>query len=208
VFSILVILLVMSWLLPVTALLIKLDSKGPVFFCQQRIGRNGRLFFCIKFRTMTVNDEADERPAERNDERITRLGRFLRSANIDEFPQFFNVLFGHMSVIGPRPHMITDCIRFSFIISSYSYRSLVRPGITGWAQVHGHHGPTRDYNSVVMRYYWDALYVAKVNAGLDAQIMLKTCYRAGKMMLISLFGIVKKPYQRRNVKPQNIKSKM
>lgn len=195
VFSVLVILFVMSWLLPLTALLIKLDSRGPVFFRQQRIGRNGKLFLCIKFRTMAVNDEADERPAELNDERITRLGRALRSANIDEFPQFFNVLCGHMSVIGPRPHMITDCIRFSFIISSYSYRNLVRPGITGWAQVNGHHGPTLDYESVIIRYYWDALYVAKVNAGLDAQIMLRTFYRVARTILASLLHIAIKPYR-------------
>lgn len=173
-FSALVILLVMSWLMPLIACLVKLDSRGPVFFYQNRIGRNGKIFRCIKFRTMMRNDEADERQAAENDERITRLGRFLRRTNIDELPQFFNVLIGDMSVIGPRPHMITDCIRFSFVISSYSFRNLVRPGITGWAQVNGYHGPTTDYESIINRYYWDAMYVGKVNLKLDAKIMGKT----------------------------------
>lgn len=164
----------MSWLLPVVALFIILDSKGPVFFIQKRVGKNGRLFPCIKFRTMIQNDEADERPAEKNDERITMVGKILRRTNIDEVPQFFNVLLGDMSVVGPRPHMIADCIRFSFVISSYSIRNLVRPGITGWAQAKGHHGPTTDYESVISRYYWDAKYVEKISAVLDARIMLKT----------------------------------
>jgi putative colanic acid biosysnthesis UDP-glucose lipid carrier transferase len=179
VFSAMVIVLIMSWLMPLVALLIKLDSRGPVFFRQKRVGKNGKVFRCIKFRTMTQNDEADERQALANDERITRAGRILRSSNIDELPQFLNVLLGDMSVIGPRPHMITDCIRFSFVISSYSFRNLVRPGITGWAQVNGYHGPTTDYESIINRYYWDAMYVGKVNALLDAKILGKT---VGKML--------------------------
>src|SRR5687768_1209058 len=124
VFSSLVILLLMSWLTPLVALLIRLDSKGPVYFRQKRIGRHGEYFVCLKFRTMIGNSEADERPADDYDERITRVGRLLRRLNVDELPQFFNVLAGKMSVVGPRPHMIADCIRFSFVISSYSFRSL------------------------------------------------------------------------------------
>ncbi len=172
--SLVVILGVLSWLVPVIALLIRLDSRGPVFFVQNRVGREGRPFGCIKFRTMVSNREADERPAEKNDDRITRVGKYLRHTNLDELPQFINVLLGHMSVIGPRPHMVADCIRFSFIISSYSFRHLVRPGITGWAQVNGYHGPTRDYESVMFRYYWDAMYVRKANGWLDAKILLTT----------------------------------
>jgi putative colanic acid biosynthesis UDP-glucose lipid carrier transferase len=174
VFSSLVILLLLSWLTPLVAMLIKLDSKGPVFFRQKRIGKNGMLFQCLKFRTMVQNDEADEQPASENDDRITKTGRFLRRINIDELPQFFNVLVGHMSVVGPRPHMIADCIRFSFVISSYSFRSLVRPGITGWAQVNGYHGPTTDYESIIIRYYWDAMYVRKASVLLDIQIIFRT----------------------------------
>lgn len=178
VFSALVILLVMSWLLPLVALLIKLDSKGPVFFRQKRIGRNGVPFHCLKFRTMIPNEEADEQPAQENDTRITSIGRWLRKLNIDELPQFFNVLRGQMSVVGPRPHMTADCIRFSFVISSYSFRHLVRPGITGWAQVHGYHGPTGDYESIIIRYYWDAMYVRKAGLLLDAKIVMRTIARA------------------------------
>ncbi len=174
VFSSLVIALLLSWLTPLIALLIKLDSKGPVFFRQKRIGRNGIPFQCLKFRTMIENNEAHERPAEEDDERITKLGRWLRRINIDELPQFFNVWVGQMSVVGPRPHMIADCIRFSFVISSYSFRSLVRPGITGWAQVNGYHGPTADYDSIILRYYWDAMYVRKANITLDSKIIYKT----------------------------------
>jgi putative colanic acid biosysnthesis UDP-glucose lipid carrier transferase len=174
--SVVVIIAVMSWLFPLIALLIKLDSRGPVLFRQKRIGRNGKPFYCIKFRTMRQNDEADEKPAAENDERITGMGKILRHTNIDELPQFFNVLAGHMSVIGPRPHMVSDCIRFSFVISTYSFRNLVRPGITGWAQVNGYHGPTTDYDSIVNRYYWDAMYVGSVNAALDGRIILKTLW--------------------------------
>ncbi|HEX5654367.1 MAG TPA: sugar transferase [Chitinophagaceae bacterium] len=184
-FSSMIILLVMTWLIPLVALLIKLDSKGPVFFRQKRIGRNGRPFQCLKFRTMIQNPEADERPAEENDERITRTGRLLREANIDELPQLFNVWKGDMSVIGPRPHMIADCIRFSFVISSYSFRSLVRPGITGWAQVNGFHGPTSDYESIIIRYYWDAMYVRKAGVLLDAKILLQT-FISGISNLVAL----------------------
>lgn len=173
-FSAIIITVILSWLLPLLAILIKLDSGGPVFFRQKRIGRNGKAFYCIKFRTMTVNEEADERPAAINDDRITRVGKIMRYTNIDELPQFFNIILGDMSVVGPRPHMINDCIRFSFVISSYSFRNLVRPGITGWAQVNGYHGPTTNYDSIINRYYWDAMYVGNLNALLDIKIIVKT----------------------------------
>lgn len=170
-FSFFVLLLLMSWLVPLVALLIRMDSEGPVFFRQKRVGKNGKPYYCIKFRTMIRNLEADERPAEENDYRITKVGKILRRTNLDELPQFFNVLMGQMSVVGPRPHMLADCIRFSFVIPSYHYRSLMRPGITGWAQIHGYHGPTTDYESIIIRYYWDAQYVRKVNLWLDLKII-------------------------------------
>ena len=124
-----------------------------------------------------MNNEADERQAEDNDERITKAGRFLRKTNIDELPQLFNVLAGNMSFIGPRPHMLSDCIRFSFIVSSYNFRTLVKPGITGLAQIKGYRGPAKDYESVVSRYYWDAVYVRKAGFILDMKITWKTILR-------------------------------
>lgn len=191
-FSSLVILLVLSWLTPLVALLIKLDSKGPVFFQQRRIGKNGKYFQCLKFRSMIQNDEADERPADENDERITRVGRLLRQTNIDELPQFFNVLAGQMSIVGPRPHMVADCIRFSFVISSYSFRSLLRPGITGWAQVNGFHGPTSDYDSIIIRYYWDAMYIRKAGIWLDIKIIVKTLGQGFSNLAIAMLNVFRK----------------
>lgn len=192
-FSLVVILAILSWLVPLVSLAIFLESGGSVFFRQKRVGKGGKLFYVIKFRTMRPNAEADERPAVRDDDRITGLGKFLRLANIDELPQFFNVLWGQMSVIGPRPHMITDCIRFSFVISSYSFRNLVRPGITGWAQVKGYHGPTADYDSIIQRYYWDAMYISKASALLDGKIITKTVW----MSLRNIRGLISRSIIRR-----------
>ena len=123
---------------------------------------------------MFVNEEADERQAEENDERITRIGKFLRKSNIDELPQLLNVLLGDMSLVGPRPHMLSDCTRFSFVVSAYPFRSLVKPGITGLAQIKGYRGPAKDYESIVNRYYWDAVYIRKASLWLDAKIAGQT----------------------------------
>ena len=123
---------------------------------------------------MVCNDEADIRPASMNDERITGVGKVLRLTNLDELPQFINVLLGHMSVVGPRPHMPSDCNRFTFVIPSYPFRHLVKPGITGWAQVNGFHGVTADYESIALRYYWDAQYVRRAGFVLDLSIIAKT----------------------------------
>ncbi len=176
--SLLFIVLVLSWLLPIIAIWIKLDSKGPVFFSQIRTGRNGKVFRCLKFRTMIENDEADEKPAEVVDYRITSTGKFLRRTNIDELPQFLNVLWGSMSLVGPRPHMLSDCMRFSFVVSSYKFRNLVKPGITGLAQTKGYTGPAKDYESIMTRYYWDAVYVRKAGFWLDMKIMGTTITRS------------------------------
>lgn len=176
--SFLCILGILSWLIPIVSLLILIDSKGPVFFVQKRLGKNGRSFRCLKFRTMIVNDEAHEKQAEKNDYRITKLGKLLRETNIDEFPQFINVFIGHMSIIGPRPHMSSDCTRFSFVIPSYKFRSMVRPGITGLAQVKGYHGPTLNYESIFMRYHWDSEYIRNANFWLDLKIFFFTLYHA------------------------------
>lgn len=174
VISALVILLILSWLTPLLSILIKLSSPGPIFFVQKRVGRFGRSFTCIKFRTMIVNSEADKRQATTNDGRITRTGKFLRRSNIDELPQFFNVFAGDMSIVGPRPHMHADCRYFSSIIPQYKFRSLVKPGITGLSQVKGFHGQVISIGCILDRYKWDAYYVRHVGFWYDVRIVFKT----------------------------------
>jgi putative colanic acid biosysnthesis UDP-glucose lipid carrier transferase len=175
-FSALFIVFILSWMIPLVGLMIVIDSRGPVFFRQKRVGKNGRTFPCLKFRTMKTNEEADEKQAEENDDRITRFGKFLRKTNLDEFPQFLNVFLGQMSIIGPRPHMISDCVRFSFVIPAYDFRTLVRPGITGLAQVKGYHGQTIDYESIFVRYHWDSEYIRNAGFFLDLRILFLTFF--------------------------------
>ncbi len=178
---------ILSWLTPIVAILIKLFSRGPVFFSQQRIGRDGRTFTCYKFRTMVVNKDADKRQASYDDERITGIGGILRKLNMDEFPQFFNVLMGDMSLVGPRPHMHSDYNKFSALIAGYTFRNMVRPGITGLAQVKGYTGPAMDIDSIFGRYQWDAFYVRNAGFMLDLRIIRKTISQqfsfAGKLLL-------------------------
>ncbi|HEY0680628.1 MAG TPA: sugar transferase [Chitinophagaceae bacterium] len=166
-----------SWLFPLIALLIKLDSRGPVFFVQRRVGRGGKSFRCYKFRTMVVNEDANKIQALENDRRITRIGNFLRKSSLDELPQFLNVLLGHMSIVGPRPHMHSDCLRFSSLIPTYKFRSLVKPGITGLAQIKGYRGPTVTSQSIFRRYQYDAFYVRNCNFWLDVRIIRKTAFQ-------------------------------
>ena len=179
-----VILLVFPWLFPVIVVLIKLDSRGPIFFRQKRVGFLGRTFWCYKFRTMYVNDAADTCQAVRNDPRVTRVGQFLRNTGIDELPQFVNVLLGHMSIVGPRPHMLKDSRDFAEVVTNYRFRNLVRPGITGMSQVRGCRGPATTFASIFRRYQWDAYYVRNVSLMLDIRIMVET----GFLMLTSLFN--------------------
>ena len=175
-FSVVVIAGVLSWLSPLIALLIRLDSKGPVFFLQKRIGKGGAVFTCYKFRTMIVNEQSDECPASVNDHRITGIGRWLRISKLDELPQFLNVLAGSMSIVGPRPYMVADCRRFSALVPAYSFRNLVKPGITGLAQVKGLHGPVADAHEAGRRYHWDALYVRNISFTLDFRILRQTAF--------------------------------
>jgi len=123
---------------------------------------------------MFPNDECNSRQAEKDDERITRVGRMLRKTNIDEFPQFINVLLGEMSLVGPRPHMYADCNRFSELVSGYKFRNMVKPGITGLAQVKGYHGPAITYESIFRRFQWDAFYVRNASLWLDLRIIKNT----------------------------------
>ena len=172
--SVIIIVTVLSWFIPLMALLIKLDSRGPVFFLQKRNKRNGELFTCIKFRSMIVNEDADILPAEKNDKRITRIGRFLRDHYLDELPQFFNVLWGDMSVIGPRPHMVSDNITYDQMLKNYAYRHKVKPGITGLAQVLGYVGLIDDQQKLEARVNIDIFYVRHWSAKLDAVIFFRT----------------------------------
>lgn len=181
--AVLIIGLVFTWLFPLVALLLKLDSQGPVLFLQKRVGKGGRSFTCYKFRTMFLNEEAHEKQAAQNDNRITRAGHLLRKTNIDELPQFFNVLLGQMSIVGPRPHMHADCRQFSGMIPRYKLRNLIRPGITGMAQVNGYHGPALDYDAICKRYQWDIFYLRNASAWLDLKIMTRTVIQHLRLLI-------------------------
>jgi putative colanic acid biosysnthesis UDP-glucose lipid carrier transferase len=169
---------ILSWLVPLMAIVIKINSPGPVFFLQRRNKRNGETFTCIKFRSMVVNKEADILPATENDARITSVGRFLRKYFIDEMPQFFNVLWGDMSVVGPRPHMISDNLRYSEMLNYYYCRHKVKPGITGLAQVMGYVGSTGETPQKMKdRVRLDIFYWRHWSYKLDLVILLRTLGR-------------------------------
>ncbi len=191
--SLFVIVFVLSWLLPLLAIAIKLDSPGPVFFVQKRVGFLGKSFLCFKLRTMVVNTLSDEKQATLNDPRITRLGRFLRITSLDELPQFFNVLLGSMSIVGPRPHMYKDNSDFARVVENYRFRYLVKPGITGMAQVKGYRGPAQEFYSIFHRYQWDTFYIRNANLSLDFKIIRLTAVQTLKG-LISFKG-EKKPVE-------------
>lgn len=174
VFSLLIILCVFSWLFPIIALLIKIESRGPVFFTQLRTGKDNNNFNIIKFRSMTVNTEANMKQATKNDSRLTSVGRFIRKTNIDELPQFFNVLKGDMSVVGPRPHMLLHTKQYSEIINKYMVRHLVKPGITGWAQVNGFRGETSNPLLMEQRVEHDVWYLENWTFILDLVIIGRT----------------------------------
>lgn len=176
IFSIFVIVFILSWLIPILAILIKLESKGPVFFIQLRSGKNNQPFRCIKFRSLKINDEADLRQVSRDDNRITRLGRFMRKTNIDELPQFFNIFLGDMSVVGPRPHMLKHTEDFSEVYKEYMIRHFVKPGLTGWAQVHGFRGEIKDNVFLKQRVEYDIWYMENWSLVLDARIILMTIF--------------------------------
>ena len=173
-FSICVIMLIFPILFPVISLVIKLTSSGPIFFKQLRSGINNKEFFCYKFRTMNVNLFSDEKQATKKDPRITSFGRFLRRSNLDEFPQFVNVLFGDMSVVGPRPHMIKHTNQYSKIIDDYMVRHLVKPGITGAAQVYGFRGETKTPKQMEGRIKLDIWYIENWSLLLDFKIIVLT----------------------------------
>lgn len=177
-FSSLVVVLVLSWLIPLVALMIKLDSKGPVFFRQLRSGKENKPFYCLKFRSMRLNGESDSRQAVKGDIRITRVGAFLRSTSIDELPQFINVLMGDMSVVGPRPHMLQHTRDYSVLINNFMVRHFLTPGITGWAQVKGFRGETREIIDMSRRVEADLWYLENWTLLLDLKIIFLTIWQA------------------------------
>jgi putative colanic acid biosysnthesis UDP-glucose lipid carrier transferase len=174
IFSFFVITLVFSWLFPILAVLIKMGSKGSVFFIQKRSGIDNKEFNCMKFRTMVVNNESDTKQATSNDPRITKMGRFLRASNFDELPQFFNVLMGDMSVVGPRPHMVQHTYMYSKLIEPFMVRHWVKPGITGLAQAKGFRGETKDINQMLNRVKMDIFYIQNWSLSFDFKIIFQT----------------------------------
>jgi putative colanic acid biosynthesis UDP-glucose lipid carrier transferase len=180
VFSFLAIVLVFPWLFPIIIVLIKLDSPGPVFFKQERSGRENESFLCWKFRTMRVNNNSDTMQATKGDARVTKIGAFMRKTNIDELPQFFNVLWGTMSVVGPRPHMLKHTQQYSELINNYLVRHYAKPGITGWAQVNGCRGETKELVDMKDRVDHDIWYIENWSILLDLKIIYLTVFNVFK----------------------------
>lgn len=174
-FSILIILFFLSWLFPLIAILIKLESKGPVFFKQGRPGLDEKEFFCFKFRSMQIN-KTTEKEASKNDPRVTRMGRFMRKTSLDEMPQFFNVLIGDMSVVGPRPHLWSQNKVYGNTVKKYMVRHYVKPGITGLAQVKGYRGEIETDEDMINRIKFDVYYIENWSFILDIKIIIQTVF--------------------------------
>ena len=179
VFSFLFLATIGIWLFPLIAILIRITSKGPIYFKQERWGLNNDKITCYKFRTMVadnhdVDNDGSYRQATKNDPRVTRFGAFLRKSNLDELPQFWNVLLGSMSVVGPRPHPTPLNLESIHTVENYMLRHLVKPGITGWAQVNGCRGETRSNGSMQQRVNLDLYYIHRWTFWLDCQIILQT----------------------------------
>jgi putative colanic acid biosynthesis UDP-glucose lipid carrier transferase len=157
------------------AILIRLDSAGPALFHQKRLGKDGKPFEIVKFRTMTVLEDGDNvTQVRKGDARVTRLGRWLRRSSLDELPQFFNVIAGDMSLVGPRPHAIAHDRLYATLIKNYQLRQAVKPGITGWAQVNGYRGETPAIEDMAERVTFDIWYARRASIALDLKILLRT----------------------------------
>ncbi len=177
-FSLLVILGLLSWLTPLLAILITLESKGPVFFRQARNGIDNREFYCYKFRSMAPNNNADSHSATKNDMRVTKIGKIIRRTSIDELPQFYNVFFGTMSVVGPRPHMVKHTNEYAMSVDKYMVRHFVKPGITGLAQVRGYRGEIENDIDIQNRIKFDIFYIENWSMFLDFKIIVQTIVNA------------------------------
>lgn len=175
-FSLFLIIGVFTWLFPIIMLLIKWESPGPVIFRQLRSGYKNEKFQVFKFRTMYLNKYSHTRQTSRNDPRITRIGAFLRKTSLDELPQFFNVLLGQMSVVGPRPHMLKQTEEYAHQINEYLFRHFIRPGITGYAQIHGLRGATLSAEEMRSRVMYDSWYIENWSFLLDMKIVAKTIW--------------------------------
>jgi putative colanic acid biosynthesis UDP-glucose lipid carrier transferase len=176
--SLFVTIFILSWLVPILSILIYIESPGPIFFVQYRTGKNKKSFKCFKFRSMRMNSDANSRQATKNDDRFTKIGKFIRRTSLDEFPQFFNVLIGNMSIVGPRPHMLKHTNDYSKLISQYMVRQFLKPGITGWAQVNGFRGETKTLEQMQKRVEHDIWYMENWSLWLDIRIMFLTVINA------------------------------
>jgi putative colanic acid biosynthesis UDP-glucose lipid carrier transferase len=172
--SLIIFICILSWLIPILAIFIRLDSKGGVFFKQKRDGIDGKSFDCYKLRSMKINKEANILSATKNDSRITNFGKFLRKTSLDELPQFFNVLIGDMSIVGPRPHINLQTKKYTKEIKNYLIRNSVRPGITGLAQISGYRGEVIKRSDIENRVRLDIFYIENWSLFLDVKIIFQT----------------------------------
>jgi len=178
VFSLVVIFGLLIWIAPLLAILIRLESKGPIFFIQKRTGVDNRDFQCYKFRSMAMNSSANDKQAGKYDMRVTKSGKFIRSTSIDELPQFYNVLFGNMSVVGPRPHMLKHTDEYANKVDKYMLRHFVKPGITGLAQIRGYRGEIEKDSDILNRIKFDIFYIENWSFFLDLKIIVQTMLNA------------------------------
>ena len=178
VFSLIIIVFVFSWLFPILAILIKLESKGPIFFVQMRSGRDNYAFKCYKFRSMRIDNKFEHLQATLGDPRITKIGTFMRKTSLDELPQFFNVLIGNMSTVGPRPHMLSHTEQYSQLIDQFMVRHFMKPGITGWAQINGLRGETKTTDAMLERVEADVWYLENWTFLLDLKIIFMTFWKS------------------------------
>ena len=175
-FSLFVCIFLLSWLVPILWIFVKLESKGPLIFKQAREGINGKEFICYKFRSMKINSTSDKVHASKNDFRVTKIGAFLRKTSIDEFPQFINVLLGDMSVVGPRPHLESLSLEYQKEVDDYLKRHIVKPGITGLAQVSGYRGEIKNQSDIKNRIRFDIFYIENWSFYLDLKIIIRTIF--------------------------------